>query len=148
MFSGYTSAFTFFIQPDFSGSCFKFGPSPKSAPNSEKNFWQILWCWWFKKKKKNPPANEGDKREVGSVPGSGRSPGEGNGNPLQYSCLENPMDRGARRATVHRVAKSAGTAQNPIAQHRSLMLPRKPLGGAKESFPITKGLTHTEVMLG
>ena len=47
--------------------------------------------------------NEGD---LGSIPGSGRSPGEGNGNPLQYSCLENPMDRGARWATVHGVTKS------------------------------------------
>ena len=54
---------------------------------------------------KNPPANEGEVRDVGSVPGLGRSPG-GHGNPLQYSCLENPMDRGAWRATVHRVAKS------------------------------------------
>ena len=45
-------------------------------------------------------------RDTGSVPGSGRSPGEGNGNPLQYSCLENPMDRGAWLATVHRVTKS------------------------------------------
>ena len=52
---------------------------------------------------KNPPANEGD---VGSIPGSGRSPGEGNGNPLQYSWLENPMDRVAWWATVQRVAKS------------------------------------------
>ena len=48
----------------------------------------------------------GDLRDVGSNPGLGRSPGEGNGNPLQYSCLENPMDRGAWQATVHRVAKS------------------------------------------
>ena len=47
--------------------------------------------------------NAGD---LGSIPGSGRSPGEGNGNPLQYCCLENPMDRGIWRATVHRVAKS------------------------------------------
>ena len=47
--------------------------------------------------------NAGDP---GSIPGLGRSPGEGNGNPLQYSCLENPMDRGAWRATVHGVAKS------------------------------------------
>ena len=47
--------------------------------------------------------NAGD---LGSVPGSGRSPGEGNGNPLQYSCLENPMDRGAWQASVHRIAKS------------------------------------------
>ena len=44
--------------------------------------------------------------DLGSIPGLGRSPGEGNGNPLQYSCLENPMDRGACWATVHRVAKS------------------------------------------
>ena len=50
-----------------------------------------------------PAYNEGD---LGSVPGSGRSPGEGNGNPLQYSCLENPMDRGAWWATVHRGTKS------------------------------------------
>ena len=48
----------------------------------------------------------GDLRDVGSNPGLGRSPGEGNGNPLQYSCLENPMDRGAWQATVHRMAKS------------------------------------------
>ena len=50
----------------------------------------------------NPPANAGD---VGSFPGSGRSPREGNGNPLQYSCLENPTDKGAWWATVHGVAK-------------------------------------------
>ena len=55
---------------------------------------------------KNLHANERDIREVGSIPGSGRSPGEGNGNPLQYSCLENPMDRRAQRATVHGVTKS------------------------------------------
>ena len=52
---------------------------------------------------KNPPANAGDP---GSIPGSGRSSGDGNGNPLQYSCLENPMDKGAWGATVHGVAKS------------------------------------------
>ena len=45
-------------------------------------------------------------RDLGSIPGLGRSPGEGNGNPLQYSCLENPIDGGAWRATVHGVAKS------------------------------------------
>ena len=55
---------------------------------------------------KNPPANAGDMRDVGSVHGSGRSPGGGHGNLFHYSCLENPMDRGAWRATVHRVAKS------------------------------------------
>ena len=55
---------------------------------------------------KNPPANAGDVRDPGSIPGSGISPGEGNGNPLQYSCLENPTDRGAWQATVHRIAKN------------------------------------------
>ena len=55
---------------------------------------------------KNLPANAGDIRDVGSIPGSGRSPEEGNGNPLQYSCLENSMDRGAWRATGHGVTKS------------------------------------------
>ena len=52
------------------------------------------------------PANVGDIRDTGSIPGSGRSPGEGNGSPLQYSCLENPIDRGAWWATVLRVTKS------------------------------------------
>ena len=55
---------------------------------------------------KNPPADVGD---LGSVPGLGRSRGEGNGNPLQYSCLENPMDRGAWWATVYRVTESDTT---------------------------------------
>ena len=55
---------------------------------------------------KNPSVREGDIRDVGSVPGLGRSPGEGYGDPLQYSCLENLMDRGAWQALVHRVAKS------------------------------------------
>ena len=53
---------------------------------------------------KNPPAKAGDMRDSGFIPGLGRSPGEGNGNPLQYSCLENLMIRGAWRATVHGVA--------------------------------------------
>ena len=57
---------------------------------------------------KNLPANVGD---VGSIPGSGRSPGEGNGNPLQYSCLRNPMDRGTWRAMVHRVSKESDTTE-------------------------------------
>ena len=55
---------------------------------------------------KNLPVSVGDRSDVGLIPGLGRSPGEGHGNPLQYSCLENPMDRGAWRATAHRVAKS------------------------------------------
>ena len=54
----------------------------------------------------NPPANAGDVRDVGSIPGSGGSPGEDHGNPLQYSCLENPMDRGVWWATVCGVTKN------------------------------------------
>ena len=54
---------------------------------------------------RNPPADAGDERDAGSISGSGRSFGGEHGNPLQYSCLENPMDRGPWRATVHRVAK-------------------------------------------
>ena len=55
---------------------------------------------------KNRPANAGDAGDVGSIPGWGRSPGGRNGNSLQHSCLENPMDRGAWRAAVHGVEKS------------------------------------------
>ena len=55
---------------------------------------------------KNPPANAGDIRDAGLIPGSGRSLGGGHGNPQQYSCLGNPMDRGAWWATVQRVAKN------------------------------------------
>ena len=55
---------------------------------------------------KNPPANAGDTRDIGFIPVSGRSPRLGNGNPLQYSSLGNPMDRGIWQATVHGVAKS------------------------------------------
>ena len=54
---------------------------------------------------KNPHANAGNVRDVGSIPGSGRSPRGGHGNPLQYSCLENPIDRGAWWATDHRVTE-------------------------------------------
>ena len=61
---------------------------------------------------KNLPANAGDARYASSIPGSGRSPGEGNGNPLQYSCLGNPMDRGVWQATVHGVAKSRTQLNN------------------------------------
>ena len=55
---------------------------------------------------KNPPANTGEIRDTGLIPESGRSSREGNGNPVQYSYLENPKDRGAWWTTVHRVTKS------------------------------------------
>ena len=69
---------------------------------------------------KNPPANVGDVRYMGSIPGLGRSPGRGHGNPLQYSFPENPMDRGARQATVHgvrdlEVTDATWNARNSIA---------------------------------
>ena len=65
---------------------------------------------------KNPPANAGDTGEGGLIPGLGRSPEEGNGNPLQYSCLENLTDRGAWRAMVHGVAKSR-TRLKQLSRH-------------------------------
>ena len=86
-----------------------------------EQWWQPeLGCWHQKKKewdrfkicseipkwRKNLPDNEGDVRDTGSISRSGRSPGGGHGNPLQYSYLENPRDREVWRATVHRVAKS------------------------------------------
>ena len=66
---------------------------------------------------KNPPANSGDAGDMGLNPGSGRSPGEGNGNPLPYSCLGNPRDRGAWQATVPGVAESDMTEH---AEYHSL----------------------------
>ena len=61
---------------------------------------------------KNPPANAGEVRDMGSIPGSGRSPDGGHGKPLQYSCLENPMNRGAWWATIHGIAKSDITEES------------------------------------
>ena len=73
------------------------------ATGSSVSYRKIIptWCsgkeFSQKKKKKNSPSNTGDAGDVGSILGLGRSPGEGNGNPLQYSCLENSMDRGTGR---------------------------------------------------
>ena len=66
----------------------------------------LFWAFWVVLVVKNPLVKEGDLRDSNSIPGLGKSPGGGHGNPLQYSCLENPMDRGAWQATVHGVAKS------------------------------------------
>ena len=67
---------------------------------------------------KNLPANVRGARDVGLITGWGRSPGEGNGNPLQYSCLENPMDRGAWRATAHGVTKESDTTERAHAESK------------------------------
>ena len=70
----------------------------------------MVFCYsnprWVALVVKNLPVNAGDTRDMGSIPGSGRSPGEGNGHPFKYPCLGNPKDRGAWWATVHGVAKS------------------------------------------
>ena len=66
----------------------------------------MSWASQIVLRVKNPPANAGDVKDTGSVPGSGRFPRGGHGNPLQYSFLENPMDRGAWSAKVHKVAQS------------------------------------------
>ena len=82
-----------------------FSPNPlivgpaSSYSNIFKNLYAFLWASLVAQ---NPPANAGD---MGLIPELGRSPGGGNGNPLQYSCLENPMDRGAWRTIVHRVTE-------------------------------------------
>ena len=70
---------------------------------------------------KNLPANEGDVRDTGLIPGSERSPGRGHGNPLQYPCLQKPIDRGTWRATVHRVAQK--TRLNRLSMHTHPDLP-------------------------
>ena len=68
---------------------------------------------------KNPPANAGDGRGADLIPGSGRFPGEGHGNPLQYSFMENPMDRGAWWVTVHKVTESQ-TQLKQLSMHMKL----------------------------
>ena len=65
---------------------------------------------------KNPPTKAADVKDIGLIPGLGRYRGGGHGNPLQYSCLENPMDREAWQATVHRVTKSR-TRLKPLSTH-------------------------------
>jgi len=76
---------------------------------------------------KNPPANAGDTSNPDSISGSGRSPGEGNGNPLQYSCWENPRDRGTWRAAVHGVAaqRSIKTEKSKSTNKREKSFRRK-----------------------
>ena len=78
---------------------------------------------------KSPPCNAGD---TGSIPVSGRSPAEGNGNPLQYSCLENPTDRGVWWATVHRIAKSQTQLSTcALYRHKEMLLKQMTLQNIK-----------------
>ena len=92
---------------------------------------------------KHQPANAGDVRDMSSIPGWERSPGEGNGNPFQYSCLENSMDRGIWQATVHQAAKSWTQLSThascpdsllPTYSARELSLPHPTRGKRKEAF--------------
>ena len=85
---------------------------------------------------KNPPATAGDVRDTGSIPGLGRSPGEGNGNPLQYSCLQNPMDRGACRLQSigsHRVRHN--WSDLACSTHVLLTFPQRLITTWKSLFP-------------
>ena len=94
---------------------------------------------------KDPPTDAGDARDTASIPGSGRPPGEGDGNPLQYSCLGSPMDRGTWWTTVHGVAKESDTTEctsththmlEPTQETLPLKRPqgRKPDGQGESGF--------------
>ena len=83
----------------------RFASQAKSETGWKKHAYFGL-PWWLRSKESG--CNAGDAGDVGSIPTLERSSGVGNGNPLKYSCLGNPMDRGASRATVHRVAKRVG----------------------------------------
>ena len=84
--------------------------SGTSGPLSFLPWFSFTYAWVWASQVvlvvKNPPTDRGDARDAGLIPGLGRSPGGGHGSPLQYSCLENPMNRGAWQTTVYRVAKS------------------------------------------
>ena len=85
----------------------------------------------------NPPADAGDTRDTGSIPGSGRSPRGGHGNPLQYCCLKNLMDRGAWQVTVHRVAQNQ-TQLKGLSMHAT-ELGRQPLLAIRRGHLDTRG---------
>ena len=106
--------FCFFVhKPLYTGASVSVGLHPRSQTAESKhmsilNFNRCypIACFPRGTVVKNLPANTGDTKDAGSIPGYGRCPRAGNGNPLPYSCLENSMDRGAWWATVHRVAES------------------------------------------
>ena len=86
--------------------CNKFMNSALYSSQDDLSEVQYLWGFPGGAVVNNPPANAEDRRDTGSIPGSGRSPGGGHGHPLQYSCLESPTDRGVWWVTVQWVAKS------------------------------------------
>ena len=90
---------------------------PKERINDNHNSYHYDWASQVVLLVKNLPANLGDIRDMGLIPVSERSPEGGHSNPLQYFCLENPMDRGAWWATVHRVAKSQTWLKRLSMQH-------------------------------
>ena len=92
--------------------------SPWGRKESDRSEQLTLWASQVALAVQSTPANTGDMRNIGSVSRLGRSPGGGHGNPLQYSCLKNPKDRGAWWATVHRVAKSR-TRLKRLSMHTS-----------------------------
>ena len=99
----------------------QWGKKKKRNPVEFLNEWKnysIGLRWWFSSKEST--YNAGDTGGQGLIPGLGKSPGEGNGNPFQYSCLENPMDRGARLDTVLRVTKSWTQLSNWACTHTQL----------------------------
>jgi len=92
---------------------------------------------------KSPPANAGDARDAGLIPGSGRSPGGGHENPHQCSCLENPMDRGAWRAVVHGVAKSQSRLSHSTHIHTNLIYDTVLISGIQ--LKVIQIHTHTHI---
>ena len=92
------------MSPVLAGRFLTTGPPGKSL-GSLKSFQSLEMGFPGGSVVKNPPANAGDTEDLGLIPGLERSPGVGNGNPLQYACLDNPMNTGAWRATVHGVTE-------------------------------------------
>ena len=107
----------------------------------------MLWASQVVLVVKNPPANAGDMRVVGLISGLGRSPGGGHGNPLQYSCLENPMDRGDWWATAHSVPKSQARLERlsmhtPMPYNHSLQSSSPCLGVCSSCQLFSAECTH------
>ena len=94
---------------------------------------------------RNPPAMQEPAGDTGLIPGSGRSPGEGHGNTLQHSCLENPMDRGAWWATVHRIIKSQTQLPDWVHTHTHMPSPELGTAGKKEVGQVQWVRAHTGI---